>query len=158
MTMTAPNTPVSAPRMPRVALALSLAGVLPFAAALAMLWFGPARFHTATLAAMATWSAVVLSFLGGIQWGTGLAVQEAAPQSAQSLFLLSVVPVLLGWAMLFIESPGARLLIAVFLFAFVWLIDALLRLQKLLPPWFFRLRSIVTPIVIACLLAALLTL
>ena len=142
----------------RLPLLLSLAGILPFIAGAAVLWFGPAASAPAALTAIITYAAVVLSFLGGIQWGIGVSVSETAPQSAQSLFLLSVVPSLLGWAMLFIDAYGARLIVAIFLFGFVWVIDALLHLQKLIPDWFFRLRCIITPIVIASLTAALMSL
>jgi len=143
---------------PRLALLLSLAGALPFIAGAAVLWAGPAAYAPAALQAIITYAAVILSFLGGIQWGIGVSVSESAPRSAQSLFLLSVVPSLLSWAMLFIDGAGARLLVAIFLFGFVWVIDALLHLQKLIPNWFFRLRCIITSIVIVSLLAALLRL
>jgi uncharacterized membrane protein YhdT len=143
------------PLTPRLALTLSLLGALPFIAGAATLWFGPATYAAPILQALITYAAVALSFLGGIQWGIGVSVSETAPMSAQSLFLLSVVPSILGWAMLFIAAPGAQLIVAIFLFSFVWLIDALLHLQKLIPTWFFRLRCIVTPIVIASLAAAL---
>ena len=143
---------------PRLALILSLAGALPFIAGAAVLWAGPAVYASSALQAIITYAAVILSFLGGIQWGIGVSVAETAPRSAQSLFLLSVVPSLLSWAMLFIDGAGARLLVAIFLFGFVWVIDALLHLQKLIPNWFFRLRCIITSIVIVSLLAALLRL
>ncbi len=140
---------------PGLALILSLAGTLPFIAGAATLWFGPAAYAAPALHAIITYAAVILSFLGGIQWGIGVSVSETAPKSAQSLFLLSVVPSLLSWAMLFIDTSAARLIVSIFLFGFVWLIDGLLHLQKLIPNWFFRLRSIITPIVIASLTAVL---
>lgn len=139
----------------RFPLLLSLIGVLPFIAAVMIIWFGPLSHTAPSLQALITYAVVILSFLGGIQWGIGVAISESAPQSSQSLFLLSVVPALLSWAMLFIDAVGARIMVAIFLFGFVWAIDALLHLQKLIPTWFFRLRCIMTPIVIASLLAAL---
>ena len=139
----------------RLPLVLGLAGTLPFIAGTAILWLGPAAYAPPALQGLIAWAAVTLSFLGGIQWGIGISVSEAAPKSAQSMFLLSIVPSLLSWAMLFIDAAGARLIVAIFLFGFVWVIDALLQLQKLIPNWFFRQRCIITPIVIASLLAAL---
>lgn len=141
---------------PRLPLLLSLLGTLPFIAASALVWLGPTTHTAIALQALVTYAAVILSFLGGIQWGIGISVCESAPKSAHSLFLLSVVPSLLSWAMLFIDAASAKLIVAVCLFGFVWVIDALLLLQKLIPSWFFRLRCIVTSIVIASLLAALL--
>ena len=140
----------------RLPLFLALAGSLPFIVGAAILWFGPVAYAGSTVQAIITYAAVILSFLGGIQWGIGISVCESAPKSAQSLFLLSVVPSLLSWAMLFIDAAGAKLIVAVCLFGFVWVIDALLLLQKLIPNWFFRLRCIITFIVIVSLLATLL--
>jgi hypothetical protein len=37
----------------------------------------------------------------------------------------------------------------------VWVIDALLNVQKLIPPWFFKLRSMITVIVITSLAIAM---
>ncbi|MEO8137538.1 MAG: DUF3429 domain-containing protein [Betaproteobacteria bacterium] len=140
----------------RLAFALAIAGSVPFVAAAAYLWIGPPAHATVVLQVVCSYAAIILSFLGGIQWGVAVGITETAPKSAQSMFLLSVVPSLLSCAMLFIDAAGARLIVAIFLFAFVWVIDALLHLQKLIPDWFFRLRCIITPIVIASLTAALL--
>ncbi len=139
----------------RLTLALSLAGTLPFIAGAAILWFGPAAWSMPALRAISTCAALILSFRGGIQSGVGVSVSESAPKSAQSLFLLSIAPALLAWAMLFIDVPSARLIVAIFLFAFVWVIDALLHLQKLIPDWHFRVRSMTTPVIVAALMAAL---
>lgn len=142
---------MATPRLPQ---ALALAGALPFIASAVALWMQSA--HAAWITqALATYSAVTLSFLGGIQWGTGLGVSDVSPRSARSLFLLSVAPPILGWVMLCLEDAGTRFIVAVFLFGFAWAIDALLYLQKLLPPWFFRVRSMATAIVVLSLLAAL---
>ena len=101
---------------------------------------------------MTTYAAVILSFLGGIQWGIGISIAESAPRSAQTLFMLSIVPSLLACALLFVAQPNSRVLVAIFLFGFVWVVDALLCLQKLIPVWFFSLRCVVTAIVITSLI------
>ena len=136
-------------------LLLSLLGGLPFIAGAAIVWFSPIAYTSPTLSALFTYAAIVLSFLGGIQWGIGVSVSETAPKSAHSLFLLSIVPALLSWAMLFIDAVGSKIMVAIFLFGFAWAIDALLHLQKLIPNWFFRLRCIMTPVVIVSLAAVL---
>jgi len=71
------------------------------------------------------------------------------------MFFLSVVPSLLAWGMLLLPEPRSRMLVAIFLFAFVWVIDALLNVQKLIPLWFFKLRSMITVIVIGSLAIAI---
>jgi hypothetical protein len=142
----------------RLAWILSIAGAVPFVASAAWIMLGPVDQVALATQVLITYSAIILSFLGGIQWGLGVAVSEQAPQSAQSLFLLSIVPALLGWLMLFIATPSAKVIVAIFLFGFVWVIDALLHLQKLIPAWFLKLRTTVSAIVLASLVAGMLRL
>jgi hypothetical protein len=84
-----------------------------------------------------------------------VATLDNQPHTARSLFLLSVVPSLLAWAMLFLPASSSRVIVAIFLVGFVWVIDALLRVQAVIPAWFFRVRSIISGVVIAALLVAL---
>jgi Protein of unknown function (DUF3429) len=134
---------------------LTLAGAVPFVGSAASLWIAPAEYHAQASTALVTYAAVILSFLGGIQWGGAVALTDTAPKSARNIWLLSVIPSLLAWVMLFIPSVSAKLMVAISLFGFVWIIDALLHVQKLIPHWFFRLRTFITAIVITSLLAAL---
>jgi hypothetical protein len=141
----------------RLPVCLGLLGTLPFIAAAAMAWLPlPAEWlveKSLLLRAIAGYSAVVLSFLAGIQWGLALSINEDAPASARSLFLLSVAASLMAWGLLFVQAAGTMLLCAIALFCLAWIVDGLLRLQKLIPHWFFRLRSIATFVAIASLLA-----
>jgi hypothetical protein len=134
---------------------------VPFAACAVVLLFGKSlginEFRPLALQALTTYAAIIVSFLGGIQWGIGVATLEDQPQTARSLFLLSVVPSLMAWSMLFLPPSGSRVIVAVFLVGFVWVIDALLHVQQVIPAWFFRLRSIVSCAVLAFLIAALIT-
>lgn len=139
----------------RLPFLLGVAGATPLNAGATIIRFGPANFAQSPMHAFVAYVAVILSFLGGIQWGMGVAISGSAPKSAQPLFLLPVVPSLLAWAMLFVVTTGARIIIAIFLFACVWLTDAFLHPQDLIPKWIFRLRRIVSPIVIGSLAAAL---
>jgi hypothetical protein len=58
--------------------------------------------------------------------------------------------------MLFLPATNSRIIVAIFLLGFVWIIDALLHLQKVIPTWFFKLRSIVSAVAVASLIVALL--
>jgi Protein of unknown function (DUF3429) len=138
-----------------LARALTLAGAIPFAGLALAVWIAPAAYHAQAGSALIAYAAIILSFLGGIQWGGAVALAESAPKSAQTMWLLSVIPSLLAWAMLFVPGSGARVIVAICLFAFVWVVDALLHLQKLIPNWFFRLRTLITAIVVSSLLIAL---
>jgi hypothetical protein len=154
------------PGAARFARLLTFAGAIPFAG-LALALFMPdgneylkanAGQKILIVQLLTTYAAVILSFLGGIQWGIGLSIVSAAPRSAKTLFCLSVLPSLFAWAMLFIAHPTSRILVAIGLFGFVWIIDTLLNLQKLIPAWFYKLRTIITAIVITSLTASLITL
>jgi hypothetical protein len=143
----------------RIAEALTYAGALPFfLCTIGMFYPGWSATTHATLASgLTTYAAVIISFLGGIQWGVGVATIDQQPRSARTLFLLSVVPSLLAWGMLFLQSTPTRIVIAITLVGFVWLIDTMLHIQRVIPTWFFRLRTTISVIVIASLLLALLT-
>lgn len=143
----------------RLAALLSFAGTIPFIVAAFVLLFGQAlglgMYRPLAFDAITNYAAVIVSFLGGIQWGIGIASHEQQPQTARSLFLLSVVPSLLAWAMLFLPASDSRIIVALFLVGFVWIIDALLHLQKVIPAWFFKLRSMVSAVVMVSLTLAL---
>ncbi len=137
---------------PRSAWILTLSGALPFIAAAAGAFVLPLEHHARLLYAASTYAAIILSFLGGIQWGLAVALSEAAPRSARTLFMISVTISLAGWCLLFIEPASLRLACAAGLFVCVWAVDGLLRLQSLIPAWFFRLRGLATVLVVGALL------
>jgi hypothetical protein len=134
---------------------LTFAGAIPFIAGSAAIWLAPNQYRSFAFNVLIVYAAVILSFLGGIQWGMAVNLIDSAPKSARNIFLLSVVPSLLAWGMLLLPEPRSRILVAIVLFAFVWVIDALLNVQKLIPQWFFKLRSTITVIVIASLAVAI---
>ena len=133
---------------------LTLSGAIPFITCSAALWLAPPAYRAFATTVLTGYAAVILSFLGGIQWGLAVNLIDTAPKSARTMFLLSVVPSLLAWAMLLLPASSSRIIVAMCLFAFVWVVDALLNLQKLIPPWYFKLRSIITIIVITSLAMA----
>ncbi len=143
----------------RIASLLACLGTLPFIACAFVLMFGNTfglgLFRPLAVQAITTYAAVIVSFLGGIQWGIGISTLEQQPHTARSLFMLSIVPSLLAWAMLFLPASTSRVVVAIFLVGLVWIIDALLHLQKVIPAWFFKLRSIVSGVVVASLIVAL---
>jgi len=133
---------------------LTLSGAIPFIACSAALWLAPPAYRAFATIVLTSYAAVILSFLGGIQWGLAVNLIDTAPKSARTMFLLSVVPSLLAWAMLLLPASSSRIIVAMCLFAFVWVVDALLNLQKLIPAWYFKLRSIITVIVITSMAMA----
>jgi Protein of unknown function (DUF3429) len=143
----------------RVSQTLTYAGATPFViGAIWLLLPNTAESIRVLLAnGITTYAAVIISFLGGIQWGVGVATLDQQPKTARSLFFLSVIPSLLAWGMLFLQNTSTRVIVALLLIGFVWLIDALLNLQRVIPAWFFQLRSRISPVVMAALLVALIS-
>lgn len=120
---------------------LGWAGVVPFAGLAAVSWWpqSPVWAHGAFVA----WSAVILSFLGGIRWGRAMSQGADAREYARS-----VMPSLLAWPALMLPLDTAIPALALG-FGVVLMIDT--RGETLAsPPWFPRLRVGLTLAVLAC--------
>ena len=96
--------------LPRGLQLLGWSGTLPFFASLGVAVLEPA-LRSSAIAAFTAYGAVILSFLGGTRWGSGL-VSTAHPLR----FLESVIPGLLAFAaLLLVQKLGLLLLAAGFL-------------------------------------------
>ncbi|MCK8516205.1 DUF3429 domain-containing protein [Methylonatrum kenyense] len=133
----------------RTATWLGLAGVLPFLLGAVWAWIlGGGDTADWLLRAVAAYAAVILSFLGGVHWG--LALRD--PVADSSHYIVSVVPSLLAWlALLLPLGPALAMLTICFV---AQLVVDLLRLK--LPGWFRNLRALLTLLVVAALVLALL--
>ena len=141
--------------VPRSALVLTAAGVIPFLwgvatelspalADFAMRWIGPRFIGPYVGLAYGT---VILAFMAGALWGFA----TKARGQAGVFYALSVVPAL--WA--FVMVGGGPVMAAIWLAAgFVGILglDWLFLTQGLAPRWWLRLRLPVTAIVVACIL------
>jgi hypothetical protein len=145
-------------RIPAMAIALSLAGFLPFAGLTLLLFTAAPSSATVSLvlAALIGYGAVILSFLGGIRWGATLGERNS---SAQALALsVSIIPAIVGWAAVLLLSARGQafaplsLLIAGFVTQGLW--DLVGARSGALPQWFARLRLPLTLAVTVCLIAA----
>lgn len=139
-------------KIPLAPLAIGLAGLIPFwGLALALLTHSALGLPAATVdSALATYAAIIISFLGGIRWG--LAVSNAA-NSTES-YALSIVPSLAAWPALAVPEPW-RLVILGLLAVALGPIDLSLVRSGAAPAWFGRLRLILsTGAGVALLLAA----
>lgn len=131
--------------LPAAAMVLGYAGVIPFAALAAALWT-PA-WQPQALGPLLAYSALILSFLGGVRWGRAL-------ESGGSLdFALAVLPSLYAWGALQLPPAAALMLLAAG-FVLQWWLDGP---GDHLPadPGFRRLRSGLTALVLGCHLLAL---
>jgi len=141
--------------IPRSALILGLAGLIPFIwgtltllsddlAQFAAQWLGP-RFVGPYV--RVSYGAIILSFMSGILWGFATRADRSV---ATSGYALSVIPAL--WVFFFVG--GGPVSAAIYLIAgFIGLLglDWLFWRQGLAPPWWMQLRIGLTAITVACL-------
>jgi Protein of unknown function (DUF3429) len=125
--------------------ALGVAGLLPFVAGAAALAFGPPAWHDGAARALLAYAALIVSFLGGIHWGSPTG---AAHDGAR---LWGVVPSLLAWPLLLLPSTRFALLGLAASLALCWAVDrarfAAMGLAALLP-----LRALLSGVAIVCCL------
>jgi len=144
-----PAMPASTPNPPLslTTQALGIAGLLPFIAGAAMLALGPAAWHDAAARAVLAYGALIVSFLGGIHWGTPT---TAAHDGARRW---GVVPSLLAWPLLLLPSVRLALIGIAAALALCWAVDRArfpaMGLSALLP-----LRTLLTSVAITCCLIA----
>jgi hypothetical protein len=144
--------------IPRPALILGLAGLLPF------VW-GAATALSAPLADMGrgilgqrlvgqpgliAYGTVILCFMSGVLWGFAA---RAAPQRALP-YALSVLPAL--WVFFLVGGGPTAALVSLLLgFVAMLVFDLQFVLWGLAPGWWMRLRLILTAVAAACLAAGL---
>ena len=125
----------------RLAWALSVAGLLPFAGlALALLYLGDEHgLFYSLFDVFKTWSAMVLSFLGGIRWG--LAISKH-PAPAWDL-AICVLPPAAGWLALFLpDSYTILVLLLAYCAMGAW--DSFSINAGIAPQWFGKIRIFLT--------------
>jgi len=149
------SRPLASARIKRIAWILTIAGAIPFAVATAFMFRGEAHVRVPAIAALITYSAVVLSFLGGIEWGLALR-EEAGNEMTRAVALgLSTVPSLAAWTVLWLNGPTQQIGTAIGIFVFAWGADQYLASRGLLPTWFVDLRTAITGVVTVILAVAL---
>ncbi|KUF11035.1 DUF3429 domain-containing protein [Pseudoponticoccus marisrubri] len=142
-------------QIPRSALILGLAGVLPFAwGALTLLWDGLAQWGLQTLGprfvgpyVQLFYGAVILSFMSGVLWG--FATRAEGDRAALG-YGLSVIPAL--WAFFTTgggpDSAGLSLIAG---FVGLLALDWQFWRWRLAPRWWLALRLLLTALVVLCL-------
>ena len=135
--------------IPRLPLWLGLAGLLPFLVSAAAAWLAPIAWQVLAIRAFLGYGAVILSFLGGVQWGVAMCRERPGEDAFRVRMLLAMVPSLVAWpALLLHPLTGAWVLVAGFV---------LVRGHELsregrarLPDWYQSLRTLLTLVVLAC--------
>lgn len=134
---------------PPLALWLGLAGLLPFLASVAAAWLAPVAWQAVAVRAFLGYGAVILSFLGGVQWGVAMCRERPGGAAFRRRMLLAMVPSLVAWPALLLHPLTGAWVLAI---GFV-----LVRLHELsreggarLPGWYHSLRMHLTLVVLAC--------
>ena len=134
--------------IPRPALILGWAGVIPFALLAAASVLDIQAWSLDPAMALRAYGACILSFMGGAQWGVLL--PREAGHAPFFRYLVSVLPALLAFLCLLIPStPGLIGLIVGFLALLAY--DLLTVRQGLAPRWYASLRIQLTLAVVVLL-------
>jgi len=141
-------------RIPQPALALGASGLLPFAAFLFGLWFGPADLSAWCAKALLNYGMVILAFVGALHWAFAMQASGFDAADRWTWMGWSVMPALAAWAAGMLPWRfGIGVLLAVFLLHLA--LDHVLAPRAALPSWYLRLRRLLTAGVVAFLAAAL---
>ena len=126
----------------RESLILGLFGLIPFVLIIATIFIVPSdnEIYELLIFIYISYSVVISSFLGGIQWG----LITASAERIYSVFLpllISTIPSLIVWgALLTLENLNLSLILIIISFIISSLHDYFLYKQKLTPYWFLSLR------------------
>ena len=132
----------------RIAWASAIGGVVILAAITVGLFSPESRIRIPAITALVTFSAIILSHLGGIENGLALR-EEASTEGLRAIALaLSIFPSLAAWAVLWMPTAQWQIGTAFVLFIAVWVADLWLSRHGLIPAWFVDMRTAVT--VLAC--------
>ena len=142
--------------IPRAALIIGLAGLLPFLwgtlSALLPALARPVTNLTAQRFAgtelLVDYGVIILCFMSGALWGF------AARGGSTISFALSVVPVL--WVLLFLgETPQQDLRTLIGGYLGILLLDAFFWMRRYAPGWWMALRLVLTAVAVPCLVLGL---
>lgn len=133
----------------RMAHLLGFAGVAPFVLLALACWTVHPDWLGDFIKGQLAYSIAFLPFLGGIHWGAVLTSPLLSSAQTKKSLLCGVVPSLLAWLATMLGGYGFAALIVGFVGAY--LVDKHMYLWYRMPPWFIKLRFMLTCIVVAAL-------
>ena len=139
----------SSPQAPIIALVLGSMGLLPFLLAPISNLPGTELFHAAI--PWKGYGAVILSFMGGAQWGLAMNTQPERTVTSLRRYSISILPALGAWTSMILESRAA-LMVQLAGFALVLVYDIWTVSIHEAPHWYRTLRVRLSVVVCACLL------
>jgi uncharacterized protein DUF3429 len=128
----------------RIVWIFSIAGAVILAGITAMLLSSQSQVRVPAIAALVTFAAVILSYLGGIEWGLALHEVPGTERTRAMALGIATLPALAAWGMLWAPSPQWQVGSAIVLFLAVWAADLWLARHGLIPSWFVDLRTAIT--------------
>ncbi len=131
----------------RIAWLTAIAGSVIFAAITVALFSSQSHIRIPAITALVTFSAIILSHLGGIENGLALREEASTEQTRAIALALSILPSLAAWAVLWLPTPQWQVGAALVLFIGVWVADLWLSRHGLIPSWFVDMRTAVTAVV-----------
>ena len=130
-------TTVEKNSIPRSALILGYAGLIPFVVISAALWFMSGIYAEELKNALLLYAAIILSFMGAIHWGVAMAKSDN-PDARQ----LTLIGGLAQWSILYIAFAGLCVL------------DSVSTKQGNMTAWYPALRVPLTVVVVLSLVNA----
>ncbi len=138
---------------------LGIAGLVPFVFSSTAIFFGPTEFLPLSFSALLWYAAVILSFLGGTRWGAEIARNPGNPSA--KILILSMLPSIVAWGCLVffdiysfpLGYIAALIALGTLMLGFAiqlqW--DLLAVRKGMFPPWYARLRIILSTVAILSL-------
>ena len=136
--------------IPRPAFLLGWLGVIPFAAFALLAATGSVLPNGAAMNGLVLYGAIILSFMGGAQWGLSMVMGGS---TMRTRLAISVLPALAAFGLWFLPAPGALLGLAA-VFVALLLYDIATARAGAAPAWYPALRIQLTSAVVICLLSA----
>lgn len=141
---------------------LGLAGLLPFLG-LTLLLSGawpaadvpaPLNSKDAAVQAQLTYAAIILSFMGGVQWGLSMRSPAGHGRGANLGYVVSVLPALIAWFALMLTPPAVALIIMAAGFCALFAFDLMTVRTGVSPVWYPALRFPLTVVVTLSLIVS----
>lgn len=136
--------------VPVPAVQLGYAGLLPFVGLSLGLWILPEPYHGTINAALLSYAAIILSFMGAVHWGLAIAHSDGVNTWQLGL---SVIPPLVAWFASLV-SPMINYSILIMAFIGLCLFDGRMVKAGKAPAWYPRLRTPLTAVVVLSLIVA----
>lgn len=141
--------------IPRSALILGVAGLIPFFGLSGAIAFRISVPYGSASLWLAAYGAIILSFMGGAQWGLAVAKARLGGLTSWRAYGVSVIPALVAWPALFLPISWAFATLSV-TFACLLGYDLWTVRRGEAPPWYGQLRLGLTSAVVLCLTFAIL--